>query len=87
MRRLADYLKKRNWKTQQVQAFIPLPGTPAAAYYWAGTDSDGKKLHVAKDMKEKRKQFETLLWHTTATKSFHQYILDDRLTGNKKRIK
>jgi uncharacterized radical SAM protein YgiQ len=67
MRQLAGYLKKRNWKTRQVQAFIPLPGTPAAAYYWAETDHNGKKLHVAKDLDEKRRQFNELLWHSGPT--------------------
>jgi uncharacterized radical SAM protein YgiQ len=47
MRQLADWLDRRGWKPQQVQCFIPLPGTTAAAMYYAGIDPSGKPIHVA----------------------------------------
>jgi hypothetical protein len=47
MRELAGWLKSKGWKPSQVQCFIPLPGTAAAAMYFAGTDLEGNPLHVA----------------------------------------
>ena len=45
---LAQWLAKRGWRPQQVQCFIPLPGTTAAAMYYAGIDSHGKPIPVAR---------------------------------------
>ena len=47
MHELAAWLKKRGWRPQQVQCFIPLPGTVAAAMYYAGTDPSGEAIPVA----------------------------------------
>jgi hypothetical protein len=48
MRQLAAWLKQRNWKPQQVQCFIPLPGTVAAAMFYAGIDGQGNAIPVAR---------------------------------------
>ncbi len=56
MRRLAAWLKKRNWRPRQVQCFIPTPGTVATAMFYAGIDPDGKALHVARTDKERMRQ-------------------------------
>ncbi|MGE4299245.1 MAG: YgiQ family radical SAM protein [Desulfovibrionaceae bacterium] len=48
MRALADWLRGRGWRPRQVQCFIPLPGTVAAAMYFAGVDADGAPIAVAR---------------------------------------
>ncbi|MBP5296825.1 MAG: YgiQ family radical SAM protein [Bacteriovoracaceae bacterium] len=45
---LENWCKKEHWNLQQVQSFIPLPMTMAAAYYWCGMDDDGKAIYVPK---------------------------------------
>jgi len=48
MATLARWLKQRSWKPQQVQCFIPTPGTVATAMYHAGIDTKGRPIFVAK---------------------------------------
>lgn len=48
MRMLADWLRQRHWAPQQVQCFIPTPGTVATAMYYAGVDEQGDPVHVAR---------------------------------------
>ena len=48
MRTLAKWLQTRGWKPEQVQCFIPLPGTAAAAMFFAETDMRGNPIHVEK---------------------------------------
>lgn len=48
MRALSDWLKAQGWNPEQVQCFIPLPGTAAAAMFHAETDLDGNPIYVAK---------------------------------------
>ena len=48
MRALGDWLRAQGWKPEQVQCFIPLPGTAAAAMFHAETDLDGNPIYVAK---------------------------------------
>lgn len=43
---LARWLHSRGWKPEQVQCFIPLPGTAAAAMFFAETDMHGNPIHV-----------------------------------------
>jgi uncharacterized radical SAM protein YgiQ len=56
MRDLAGWLGARGWKPDQVQCFIPLPGTAAAAMHFAGTDMDGDPIHVAATDAERLRQ-------------------------------
>lgn len=57
MEKLHDYLKKKNWKLQQVQAFIPTPMTFATAMYWTGLDPMTEEpLFVAKEWKDRTLQ-------------------------------
>ena len=48
MRKLGNFLKERGWKPQQVQCFIPTPGTVATAMFYAEVDEKGNKIFVAK---------------------------------------
>ena len=61
MRGLAAWLRKKNWSPQQVQCFIPTPGTVATAMYYAGIDPEGKPVHVARTDKERMEQHFLLL--------------------------
>ncbi|WP_243312807.1 YgiQ family radical SAM protein [Fundidesulfovibrio agrisoli] len=56
MHDMADWFADRGWRPSQVQCFIPLPGTAAAAMYFAGTDLDGNPLHVADTDAERLRQ-------------------------------
>lgn len=61
MHELKSWLKKRGWSPRQVQCFIPTPGTVATAMYYAGTDADGNKIHVAKSDRDRLRQHHILL--------------------------
>lgn len=51
------YLRRERWDPQQVQDFIPLPMTPAAAMYCSGLDYEtGEPIPVASGLKERRHQ-------------------------------
>ncbi|MBN2340131.1 MAG: YgiQ family radical SAM protein [Deltaproteobacteria bacterium] len=54
------WLQKRNQRLQQVQNFIPLPGTMAAAMYASELDEAGEPLYIPTP-KERRRQKELLL--------------------------
>jgi uncharacterized radical SAM protein YgiQ len=61
MDQLARWLARRGWRPEQVQCFIPLPGTTAAAMYYAGTDASGKPIPVARTDAERLKLHHALL--------------------------
>jgi len=61
MHSLSDWLKSQGWKPEQVQCFIPLPGTAAAAMFHAGTDMKGDPIHVAKTDAERLRQHAILM--------------------------
>lgn len=61
MRKLSAWLRARGWKPQQVQCFIPTPGTVATAMYYAGVDPDGNPIHVARTDAERLSQHYILL--------------------------
>lgn len=57
-----NYLEKRRWNLQQVQSFIPLPMTVAAAMYYTGLDyATGRPLSVARSSSGRQMQKEQLL--------------------------
>lgn len=56
MRELGDWFKQRGWRPQQVQCFIPTPGTVATAMYCAGVDPDGNPIPVARTDAERLRQ-------------------------------
>lgn len=49
------WLRQRNQRLQQVQNFIPLPGTMAAAMYAAGVDELGNAMYIP-DARERKRQ-------------------------------
>jgi radical SAM superfamily enzyme YgiQ (UPF0313 family) len=61
MRALHAWLAERGWKPEQVQCFIPLPGTAAAAMFHAGCDMQGKPIYVAKTDAERLRQHAILM--------------------------
>jgi uncharacterized radical SAM protein YgiQ len=48
MTALERWCQKEHWNLQQVQNFIPLPMTMAAAMYWCEQDPQGHKIYVPK---------------------------------------
>ena len=56
MRELADWLRARGWRPQQVQCFIPTPGTVATAMFYCGEDPEGRAIHVARSDAERLRQ-------------------------------
>lgn len=54
---VASFLKERNQRPQQVQDFIPTPGTPATCMWWTGIEPlSMKDVFVEKNARQKRKQ-------------------------------
>ena len=54
---VADFLKRERWNLQQVQDFIPLPMTAAAAMYVTGLDLlSGKAIPVIRNAGDREKQ-------------------------------
>ncbi|MBU1275302.1 MAG: YgiQ family radical SAM protein [Proteobacteria bacterium] len=60
MAQLAAWLRQKGWRPQQVQCFVPTPGTVATAMYFAGVDPKGKPIKVARGDGERRRQHQML---------------------------
>lgn len=57
MKAVEEFLRRTNWNLQQVQDFIPLPMTPAAAMYVTGMDYEtGKPIPVVRGAGARRRQ-------------------------------
>ncbi|MCG8531830.1 MAG: YgiQ family radical SAM protein [Desulfovibrionales bacterium] len=61
MRELGNWLRARGWQPQQVQCFIPTPGTVATASFYAGIDEKGNPIPVAKSDAERLRQHHILM--------------------------
>ncbi len=62
MKFVSDFLSTRRWSLQQVQSFIPLPMTPAAAMYYTNLDYDTEKsMHVIKSKKLRQESKDLLI--------------------------
>ena len=61
MQELGRWLRQKNWSPQQVQCFIPTPGTVATAMFYAGVDTDLQPLYVATTDRERLEQHHALL--------------------------
>jgi uncharacterized radical SAM protein YgiQ len=60
------FVRREEWKLQQVQDFIPLPMTPAAAVYYTGLDYEtGEPVPVVRGLAERRTQMKQLRPHRT----------------------
>ncbi|MBX7256934.1 MAG: YgiQ family radical SAM protein [Candidatus Hydrogenedentes bacterium] len=66
MRGLSQWLKERGWKPQQVQCFIPTPGSVATAMFHACIDPKGNPIPVAKSDKDRMRQHYMLLTNKDA---------------------
>ena len=60
MREMAVWLKKRGWRPQQVQCFIPTPGTVATAMFYCAKDSRGRGINVARTDAQRLRQHRIL---------------------------
>lgn len=61
MRALAQWLKSMGWRPQQVQCFIPTPGTVATAMYYSERDPEGNQIPVARTDAERIRQHQILV--------------------------
>ena len=61
MRALGAWLAARGWRPQQVQCFIPTPGTIATAMYFSRLDPAGNIIYVARTDAERLRQHQILL--------------------------
>lgn len=62
MQFVTEFLAKRKWSLQQVQSFIPLPMTAAAAMYYANLDYNTEKsMHVIKSRKLRQESKDLLV--------------------------
>lgn len=61
MHYLGDWLRARGWSPQQVQCFIPTPGTVATAMFAAGIDAEGNAITVARTDAERLRQHAILI--------------------------
>jgi radical SAM superfamily enzyme YgiQ (UPF0313 family) len=61
---LAKEVKSLGIHPGQVQDFTPTPMTLSSTMYYTGSDPySGKKVYVAKNIEEKRKQKEQFFWY------------------------
>ena len=58
---LKKWLRKRGWSPQQVQCFIPTPGTVATAMFYCGRDTDGNPIPVAHSDRDRLRQHHILI--------------------------
>ena len=72
MQHLSNWLHQRGWRPQQVQCFIPLPGTVAAAMYHAGIDTQGNPITVPKSDADRLRQHHALIGSTAAGDRPHE---------------
>lgn len=72
MRRTANWLRAHNWKPQQVQCFIPTPGTVATAMYYSGISPEGTPIKVARSDAERLRQHALLMPTSDAFAPIHQ---------------
>ncbi len=77
------WLRKRNQRLRQVQTFIPLPGTMAAAYHAARRDEKGNTLSIP-DTQERKRQ-KRMLTDTEPRKSTSQEKRSPRRERSRKR--
>jgi radical SAM superfamily enzyme YgiQ (UPF0313 family) len=64
MKAVEKFVREEEWHLQQVQDFIPLPMTPAAATYYTGLDYEtGKPVPVVRGLAERRTQMKQLRPH------------------------
>jgi uncharacterized radical SAM protein YgiQ len=73
MKKLAAEVKALGIRPEQVQDFTPTPMTLSTLMYYTGIDPfTGKKVYVARDIEQKRRQKEFFFWHKHEGKSFIQ---------------
>lgn len=63
MKELASWLADKGWHPQQVQCFIPTPGTMATAMFYSGKDEEGRSIEVARSDAERMEQHRLLMPH------------------------
>ena len=64
MKELVEEMKTLGIKPEQVQDFTPTPMTLSTLMYYTGSDPyTGKKIYVARNIEEKRRQKDYFFWY------------------------
>jgi uncharacterized radical SAM protein YgiQ len=81
MSELAGEVRSLGIKPEQVQDFTPTPMTLSTTMYYCGKDPyTGKKVYVARDVEEKRRQKEYFFWYRS--RYSREYPLKKRKPGS-----
>jgi radical SAM superfamily enzyme YgiQ (UPF0313 family) len=81
MSELAGEDRRLGIKPEQVQDFTPTPMTLSTTMYYCGKDPyTGKKVYVARDVEEKRRQKEYFFWYRS--RYSREYPLKKRKPGS-----
>ncbi|MBN2450095.1 MAG: YgiQ family radical SAM protein [Lentisphaeria bacterium] len=81
MRHLAEWFRRQGWRPQQVQCFLPTPGTVATAMFHAGCDLEGRPIHVARGDREREDQHALLVGGSRPHRQPRQTLSRKGLTG------
>jgi uncharacterized radical SAM protein YgiQ len=69
MRALSSWFREKGWHPQQVQCFIPTPGTVATAMFFGECDEGGEPLYVARSDRDRSDQHQLLTQGQKSTTS------------------
>lgn len=72
MQDIARWLAAQNWEPQQVQCFIPTPGTVATAMYYAGVNEKGERIEVKRSDAERLRQHGYLISRPQEKRESHR---------------
>jgi uncharacterized radical SAM protein YgiQ len=73
MKNLETEVKSMGIKPEQVQDFTPTPMTLSTLIYYTGFDPyTGKKVYVARNIEEKRRQKQYFFWYKKDPKTFNR---------------
>ncbi|TVR01911.1 MAG: YgiQ family radical SAM protein [Desulfovibrionales bacterium] len=81
------WLRRKGWRPQQVQCFVPTPGTMATAMFHAGKDPMGNPMHVARSDAQRLAQHRILIPHSPEQGSEKKRNKKAKLRDGKKRSK
>jgi radical SAM superfamily enzyme YgiQ (UPF0313 family) len=75
MKDLAAEVKSLGIKPEQVQDFTPTPMTLSTLMYYTGIDPySGKKVFVARNIEEKRRQKEYFFWYNKNPRTINRKV-------------
>jgi uncharacterized radical SAM protein YgiQ len=85
MRNLHSWLRKHRMRPQQVQCFIPTPGTVASAMFFAEVDGEGNPIPVARTDAQRLRQHRLLVPDPAPARGRPEGRFDRRSPGGERR--